>query len=454
MVLVLQDGPQIGANVSVVIDNQHGRGILVDDALAGRSVNGMLDGHGINLLRGHVGFAAAHLDIQHLVDELRQVMCVASDDREQVAGFLAGMLQVRGLGELGKRPLDERQRRAQVVAHLGVEVQLLTFHEHALVLNARPLQVIHIDANQQGQQQENCGKRHKCQGSLATQLVKILTGLFMQLFEVVRLSHDFFALHQQHASIFLGDKCRHQLRLLLVGFPLEDVNSQLQQLVAVGGIDVGRIQQRVHYLSDAAVLAWQAINAAEQRQCFTSLLKGLARSHCRAVIHAEHQVNFFPFVLANPLLDGVVGRRFGPVTLQGGNHLDTGMLGNSLPETVMALDGGRRALEAHHLDNSATFIQSSGDILSHQVPHLIVVGTHIGSVFLGVGLALKYDDRDALIIGPIDGWRNRRYLVGGHNQQVNPSLDKAVNLLDLPLVAIVGHGKAQVHIIMKIGTDL
>ena len=49
------------------------------------------------------------------------------------------------------------------------------------------------------------------------------------------------------------------------------------------------------------------------------------------------------------------------------------------------------------------FIKPSSDIFAHQVPHLIVVGTHIGRVFLGVGFAFKHNHRDAFVIGPVDG---------------------------------------------------
>ena len=64
------------------------------------------------------------------------------------------------------------------------------------------------------------------------------------------------------------------------------------------------------------------------------------------------------------------------------------------------------------------------------------------------------DHGDVTVIGSVDGWRNGRYLVGSHNQQVNPCLDKAVNLLDLSLIAIVCRGKAQIHVIVEIGSNL
>ena len=160
----------------------------------------------------------------------------------------------------------------------------------------------------------------------------------MQLLQVARLAHDFLALHQQHAGIVLGDKRRHEFGLLFIGVSLQNIHRQLQQLVAMGGIDVGCIQQRILHQADATVLARQAINAAEQRQHNACLLKGFAGTHRRTVVHAKHQVNLLSLVFVEPLLDRVIGCRFGPVALQGGNHLDAGVLGNGFPETVVTFD--------------------------------------------------------------------------------------------------------------------
>ena len=69
-------------------------------------------------------------------------------------------------------------------------------------------------------------------------------------------------------------------------------------------------------------------------------------------------------------------------------------------------------------------------------------------------VSLKYNHRNAFIVGPVNGRGNRRNLVGGYNQQVNSCPDKTVNLLDLALIAIVCCGKAQIHVIVEIGADL
>ena len=86
--------------------------------------------------------------------------------------------------------------------------------------------------------------------------------------------------------------------------------------------------------------------------------------------------------------------------------------------------------------------------------HLIVVGTDKGCVFLWIGLTLKHNNRDAFVVSTVDGWRYRRELVGSHNQQVDATFDKTVDLLRLPLWVVVGRGKAQFHSFVEIGFHL
>ena len=97
-------------------------------------------------------------------------------------------------------------------------------------------------------------------------------------------------------------------------------------------------------------------------------------------------------------------------------------------------------------------MQLSCDIFAHHASHLVVVGTDEGGVFLRTGLALKDNDRDALVVGTVDGWRDGGHLVGGNNEQVNARCHKTVNLLDLSLVTIVSYGKSQLHIALQIST--
>ena len=82
MILVLQDGTQIGADVGIVIDNQHGWSVLIQFNMLYVIRHWSLNCDSVNLLGSQVRLVATDLGIQHLVDELGQVMGIAPDDGE------------------------------------------------------------------------------------------------------------------------------------------------------------------------------------------------------------------------------------------------------------------------------------------------------------------------------------------------------------------------------------
>ena len=64
-------------------------------------------------------------------------------------------------------------------------------------------------------------------------------------------------------------------------------------------------------------------------------------------------------------------------------------------------------------------VKPRDDILAHHMPHLIVVGTDEGSIFLRVSLALEHNDGNTLVVGTVDGCRDCGNLIGSYNKQVN-----------------------------------
>ena len=96
-------------------------------------------------------------------------------------------------------------------------------------------------------------------------------------------------------------------------------------------------------------------------------------------------------------------------------------------------------------------VKLCGNVFAHDAPHLVVVGAHEGRIFPGVGLAFKDDDGNAAVVGAVDGGCNGLHLVGCHNQQVDAGGEQTVNLLYLPLVAVVGRRKAQFDILVGVG---
>ena len=147
----------------------------------------------------------------------------------------------------------------------------------------------------------------------------------------------------------------------------------------------------------------------------------------------------------------MVGTLLRPVALQGGHQLDAGVMLQCVHETFVAINGGRGAFQTHHFQHTALAVQLRGNVLAHDVAHLVVVGGDKGGVFLGIGLALEYDDGDALVVGAVDGRRNGLHLIGSHDEQVNTCTHEAVNLLHLSLVAVIGCCKAQFNTFLKIG---
>ena len=115
-----------------------------------------------------------------------------------------------------------------------------------------------------------------------------------------------------------------------------------------------------------------------------NLSKSFARTHGHTVVLSKHQVDGLPIagLAAEERLHGFVGRLLGPVALQGGDNLHGGITLQGSSETIVALNGRRRAFQPHHFHHAPLASQPLGSILAHQTAHFIVVGTYMGGIFL------------------------------------------------------------------------
>ena len=118
----------------------------------------------------------------------------------------------------------------------------------------------------------------------------------------------------------------------------------------------------------------------------------------------------------------------------------------------MPLDGWRRTRQAHNLQNVPFSMKAGNDVFAHHMPHLIVVGTNEGGVFLGRSFALKHDDGNALVISAVNSGRDGLHLVWCHNEQVNTIIHQTVNLLHLPFITIVGGCELQLNVVVKVSS--
>ena len=165
----------------------------------------------------------------------------------------------------------------------------------------------------------------------------------------------------------------------------------------------------------------------------------------------KHQIDGLEIALI--VFHGLIGCRFRPVSLDRGYNLHISIL-KCIGEAVVTFYGRRGSFQSQDLHHLSFAVQSRYDIFSHLMSHLVVVGTDEGRVFLRVGLSFKDDDRDALVVGPVDGWIDRGELVGGDDEQVDADVHQTVYLLYLTFGVVKGRGKAQLYALMEIGFHL
>ena len=118
----------------------------------------------------------------------------------------------------------------------------------------------------------------------------------------------------------------------------------------------------------------------------------------------------------------------------------------------MALNGRRGTLQAFDFQHVPSALQPPHDMLAHDFAHLVVIGTDESGIFWRIGLALKDDDGHATVEGTVDGGRNGCHLIGSDDEQLDTAGHQRVYLLNLPLVVVIGRCKAQLHILLEIGT--
>ena len=273
----------------------------------------------------------------------------------------------------------------------------------------------------------------------------------MQLIEVCCLPHGLLTLHQEHIGIVTGDECRFQEVLFLVWLVLKDIDGELDELVAMGRIDIAGIQQGVADQFDAPTFARQTVDTTEFGGIGNAFLfHSFAGTHRHAVVLCENEIDMAEITLI--VFNCHVAALLCPVSLESVCQLYLWKTVDSLDKTVMPLNGRGGVFESFDLQYAAFSMKLMCDILSHGFSHLIVVGTDESCVFLGVGLAFEDNDGNTLVIGTVDGRGDGLYLVRSYNQQIDICLNKTVNLLHLSLIAIVGRGETHLYVPLDIGS--
>ena len=136
-------------------------------------------------------------------------------------------------------------------------------------------------------------------------------------------------------------------------------------------------------------------------------------------------------------LNGTATAGFCPVTLQTFNELNARISADTLYETAVTFNGGRRSFESHKLNNITMIVELSGHIVTHLTSNFHVVSPDKCRIFT-VSLAVEEDNRNAFLHSFVDNRRNGMGLIGRDNQQIDTVFYELFYLLDLSFIVIVG----------------
>ena len=123
---------------------------------------------------------ACSLYVEHLVDELYQLVGVTAQHIIEGLGLRTGFLAFFCLCQLLQRCLNQGQRGAQLMAHLGIEVKFLTLHPVALVIEAGGLQEVVIDTDDHQEQQEDQDASQDGDDPVGAELLHVGIGHILQ----------------------------------------------------------------------------------------------------------------------------------------------------------------------------------------------------------------------------------------------------------------------------------
>ena len=110
-----------------------------------------------------------------------------------------------------------------------------------------------------------------------------------------------------------------------------------------------------------------------------------------------HDVRIFLQCLLHNLLSALLS----PVTI---THNQPFLSTESLFEPLMTLQRGRRVFQPPDNENLSSGRNLGYNITAHYPTHLQIVGSHKGSIFLGIGLAIEENHGNALVVGFVNYW--------------------------------------------------
>ena len=118
----------------------------------------------------------------------------------------------------------------------------------------------------------------------------------------------------------------------------------------------------------------------------------------------------------------------------------------------MALDGWRRPFQTCNLHQCALAVHVVGYELAHGVAYGIVVGAHVGGIFVAVGAAVEEYHGYAAVVCLVDYGCEAGCRIRGYDEQIHPLVDEMVYLFYLAPVAVVCREKLKFHGVVHISS--
>ena len=322
-----------------------------------------------------------HLAILHLaqIEDFR-------DEPQQHTHVAPRQLEERALLVVERRVVeqavdgvdDEREGCAKLVAQVGEKLQsglCRCFHETVLHRD------VAVQPEEYAQNQEEDDDDEREVDLLVLILREIGVHPTAQHGELCTLLPELFVLHEEERRVLLRHEGRLQVVVAGVGLALQDVHGEPHHQVAASGIDVGSAQSAVAHQFQSAARHRERVDAH-----IDDVVPASGRLHCLACSDG-HAV-----VLSH---DGVkVGqcgeqfchlrlrRPFQPVGVAAPHHLYLGIGFERFHHAAMALDGGRRPFQPHHLHHLAAPAELQRQIAPHGAPDFVVVSADEGGVLL------------------------------------------------------------------------
>ena len=407
-------------------------------------------------------------EVEYLIHQTTQHTDVLLGKLQKLPG--SGVLQACVFAKLLDGCRNERERRAEVVTHVGEEVHLgiVGLFEFAgegeqliaLLLEggtlagkalagaaAGAIEEVERQHEDQGEQQQ--GTQGTRQGPFEALLLPIVIQTVAQLMKVSGLLVD-GPLHAagEQRLFATGYQMAFEQGLTFVGLTCEDLDGCLHDDVATRGIGGRSIQIALFDSFDTLTFAHHAIDTHEMDVAsgleFASLLLGRT---CHPVAVGGNDIHI-----------GIAGEqgvyhRGGfiahPVRIDCSQQFPFGMWLEFFDETPMTHLSRCGVHVARKFEDVSSLLRQAQGIAGNKAACAFVVTTHESRIFVTAHTTIEDHDGNARIVSLRDGRSDGFGFEGRNDEQIDSLLDEVSDIVNLALDAVVGRTQFHSDAIVK-----